>query len=270
MATQTGVITYDGKLDKTIGYNRKGKRCVRRLPEQVRRSDATILSGTDFGTASKAGKLVRMALVPALDIRMDYTLTNRLNKEMLKVLYTGSRERGNRRIQNKALELLKGFQFNKATGLDRLLPFPTPQVVQDGDKLRIVIPAMEAYAIRHAGNTTHIEIKAVAAGLRFNGNDNQEQAVSDKVLFRINEPVAATELVLPFKAGEAETIVVLQVRAFHEHNGKLLSLGNVKYFAADIIDVIPSFTEEEAGTPPHAAELSLQQSDKTYTAPKRE
>ena len=30
MATQTGVMTYEGKLDKTIGYRRNGKRCVRR------------------------------------------------------------------------------------------------------------------------------------------------------------------------------------------------------------------------------------------------
>ncbi|WP_343307659.1 hypothetical protein AAHN97_11045 [Chitinophaga niabensis] len=271
MATQTGVIKYEGKLDETIGYNRKGKRCIRRLPKHVRRSIATILSGTDFGTASKAGKLIRRALLPGLDIRLDHTLTNRLNKEMLKVLYTGSRERGHRSIQNKALELLKGFQFNKTTGLDRLLPFPIPKVVQDGDKLRIAIPAMEAKAIRHAGNTTHIEIKAVAAGVNFNGGD-QEQAVSDKVLFNIHQPAAATELVLPFKAGQAETIVVLQVRAFSEDNGILYASGNKKYCAADIIDVIPSFTEEETGTPAHAAEpsLSLLHTDKTYAAPQKE
>lgn len=273
MATQTSVITYEGKLDKTIGYRRKGKRCVRRLPKHVRRSIATILSGTDFGTASKAGKLVRRALLPALDIRQDYTLTNRLNKEMLKVLYAGSQERGSRRIQHKATELLKGFQFNKTTGLDRLLPFPIPKVVQDGNKLRIAIPAMEAGAIRHARNTTHIEIKAVAAGLNFNGDD-RELAVSDKVLFRINQPVAATELVLPFKAGEAETIVVLQVRAFNEHNGILVALGNMKYCAADIIDVIPSFPAEEGMAPHHAQPtkqpLSLPHGNDAIATPKRE
>ena len=271
MATQTGVMTYEGKLDKTIGYRRKGKRCVRRLPKHVRRSIATILSGTDFGTASKAGKLIRLALLPALDIRTDHTLTNRINREMLKVLYAGSQERGSRRIQNKALELLKGFQFNKATGLDRLLPFPIPKVVQDGNKLRIVIPAMEAKAIRHAGYTTHIEIKAIAAGLNFSNNNNQEQAVSDKVLFPINEPVAATELVLPFKAGEAETIVVLQVRAFSEENGTLYASGNKKYCAADIIDVIPSLPEESAQKVYADAPSShLQSCDKTTAAVQRE
>jgi hypothetical protein len=270
MATQDGIFKFNGKLDDVIGYRRKGKRCYRRLPKHVRRSIATILSGTDFGTASKAGKLLRRAILPFLDIRTDHTLTNRINREMLQVLYASNQERGSRSIRSKALDLLKGFQFNKATGLDRLLPFFTPKVVQDGDKLRIALPAMEPNAIRHARNTTHIEIKAIAAGLNFNGGD-QEQAVSDKVVFRINQAVAATELVLPFKAGKAETIVVLQVRAFSEDNGTLYASGNKKYCAADIIDVIPSLPEESVQKVyADAPSSDLQQTDKTYTAPQKE
>lgn len=270
MATQAGILKFNGKLDNVIGYNRKGKRCYRRLPKNVRRSIATILSGTDFGTASTAGKLVRRALLPALDIRTDYTLTNRLNKEMLKVLYAGSQQRGGRCIRRNALSLLNGFQFNHTTPVDRLLPFPTPKVVQDGDKLRITIPAMEAKAIRHARNTTHIEIKAIAAGVNFNGGD-QEQAVSDKVFFDFRKPVEATELVLPFKAGDAETIVVLQVRAFSEWNGQMYALDNLKYFAADIIDVIPSLQEEEQTIEyAETSSLFLLHTDQTYAAPQRE
>lgn len=271
MAKQEGIFKFNGKLDDVIGYNRKGKRCYRRLPKHVRRSIATILSGTDFGTASKAGKLIRRALLPALNIRLEHTLTNRLNKEMLKVMYAGSQQRGGRSIQRNTLNMLKGFQFNEATALDRLLPFPTPKVVQDGDKLRIAIPAMEAKAVRHSRNTTHIEIKAIAAGVNFSGGD-QEQAVSDKVLFDFRQPVEAMELVLPFKAGEAETMVVLQVREFHECNGQLYEKGNKKFFAADIIDVIPSLPEEEEQTVVYAAapSLFLLHTDKTYAAPQRE
>lgn len=269
MASQDGIITFEGKLDNVIGYRRKGKRCFRRLPKHVRRSIATILSGTDFGTASKAAKQIRRALLPALDIRTDHTLTNRLNKEMLKVLYAGSRERGSRSIQSKALELLSGFQFNNATGIGSLMPFFTPRVIQEENKLRIAIPAMAPNAIRHAANTTHIEIKAIAAGVSFTGGE--QETVSDKVLFRINEPQAATELILPFKAGETETIVVLQVRAFREENGVLYASGNKKYFAADIIAVIPSL-QEEAPAVAYAAMPSspLLHTDKTYAAPQRE
>jgi hypothetical protein len=268
MASQDGIFAFEGKLDKVIGYKRKGKRCYRRLPKHVRRSIATILSGTDFGTASKAGKLVRRAILPFLDIRTDHTLTNRINREMLRVLYAGHTERGSRRIRNTALELLKGFQFNKATGLGRLLPF-IPEVVQEGDKLRITLPAIAPNSILHAKHTTHIEIKAIAAGLNF--HQEAHQAVADSVLFRINEPQAATELVLPFKAGDTETIVVLQVRAFSEDNGTLYASGNKKYFAADIIDVIPSLPEESAQKRyADAPSSNLQHSDKSIAAIQRE
>ncbi|SIO54010.1 hypothetical protein [Chitinophaga niabensis] len=239
MGKQTSIVKYTGKVGDLVGYYHKGKLCFRSLPQQVNRSEATKLSALDFGTASRAGKLVRSALKQELSIHHDSDLTNRLNTSLLKVLYAGNQQRGERSIQRKHLGMLTGLKLNNATELSKLLPF-TPKVVQAGNSLRIAIPALTAEDILHAGNTTHIEIKAIAAGLNFK-EGNYGEAVSDKVLIDFRQPAAATELILPFKAGEAETIVVLQVKAFREESGKLYASGNRKYFAADIIDIIPSF-----------------------------
>lgn len=239
MGKQTSIVKYTGKVGHMVGYYHKGKLCFRSLPEQVNRSQATKLSATDFGTASKAGKLVRCAIKQELGIRHDSDLTNRLNTSMLKVLYAGNQQRGARSIQRKHVAMLTGLKLNNATELGKLLPF-TPKVVQDGNSLRIAIPALTAEDILHARNTTHIEIKAIAAGVNFNEGNHQD-AVSDKVMIDFRQPAVATELILPFKAGAAETIVVLQVKAFREEGGKLYASGNRKYFAADIIDIIPSF-----------------------------
>lgn len=242
MGKQRSIVRYTGKVGNTVGYYHKGKLCVRSLPEFVNRSEATKLSATDFGTASKAGKLVRYALKGELSIRHDSDLTNRLNTSLLKVLYAGDQQRGARRILRKNLDMLAGFKLNENTELEKLLPFK-PQVRQDKNSIRIAIPAMGAGGILHAKNTTHIEIKAIAVGLNFNQGDYQ-QADSDKVMIDLRMPAEATELVLPFKAGGDETIVVLQVKAFREEGGKLYASGNRKYFAADIIDIIPSLPEE--------------------------
>jgi hypothetical protein len=242
MGKQTSIVRYTGKVGNLVGYYHKGKLCFRSLPEQVNISEATKRSATDFGTASKAAKLVRYALKPELGIRHDSDLTNRLNTSLLKVLYAGSQQKGARGINRKYLDMLAGFKLNENTELGRLLPFK-PQVVQNGNSLRIAIPAMEAGSIRHAKNTTHIELKAIAAGVNFSEGD-YEQAVSAKVLIDIRKPAEAQDLVLPFKAGDAETIVVFQVKAFSEEGGKLYESGNRKYFAADIIDIIPSLPEE--------------------------
>jgi hypothetical protein len=244
MSKNTGLLRMTGKIGEYVGYYRNGKQYFRSMPKQVRRSKATQLSAIDFGTASRAGKLVRQGLGAELNIRYDDGMINRLNADMLRVLYAGSQQRGSRSIQRNKLSMLTGMRFNERTELNRLLSF-TPKVIQDGSSLRIAIPALGAKDIRHAKNTTHVEIKAIAAGLNFNEGAYQE-AASDKVLIDFRQPAAATELILPFKAGEEETVVVLQVRAFSEENGKLYVLENRKYFAADIIDIIPSLPATSA------------------------
>lgn len=269
MASQDGIFAFKGKLDEVIGYNRKGKRCYRRLPKHVRRSIATQLAASDFGTASKAGKLIRLGIKQALDIRTDYLLTNRLNKSLLEVLYAGRQQRGNRSIQREQLPMITGFQFNPTTSLKRLLA-STPKVVPDEKgNLRIVLPEL---TIPRNAKATHVEIKAIAAGVNFNEGSYQ-QAVSDKVLIDLRKPITAKELVLPFTAGKDETVVVLQVRAFTEMDGKLYLVDNLKYFAADIIDVIPSLSEETSAVFNSQAEkqpLFQLHGDNTYAAPQRE
>lgn len=238
MSKNTGLLRMTGKIGEYVGYYRNGKQYFRTIPKHVRRSKATQLSAIDFGTASKAGKLIRQGLRAELNIRHDDGMVNRLNTDMLRILYAGSQQRGSRSFQRNKLSMLTGMRFNGKTELRRLLPF-TPKVVQDGNSLRIAIPALGADDILHARNTSHIEIKAIAVGVNFKEGAHQE-AASDKVLIDFSKPAAATELILPFKAGEEETIVVLQVRGFDEREGKLYVLGNRKYFAADIIDIIPS------------------------------
>ncbi|SIN67173.1 hypothetical protein [Chitinophaga niabensis] len=238
MSKNTGLLRMTGKIGEYVGYYRNGKQYFRTMPKQVRRSKATQLSAIDFGTASKAGKLIRQGLRAELNIRHDDGMINRLNADMLRVLYAGSKQRGSRRFQRNKLSMLTGMRFNERTELSHLLSF-SPKVVQDRNSLRITIPALGANNIRHARNTTHIEIKVIALGVNFNEGACQE-AASDKVLIDFSKPAAAAELVLPFNAGDEETIVVLQVRAFSEEGGKLYALGNRKYFAADIIDIVPS------------------------------
>ncbi|MRG44196.1 hypothetical protein GFS24_03675 [Chitinophaga sp. SYP-B3965] len=273
MASQDGILIVTGSIDDYVGYKRKGKPCLRRKAKSVRRSEATKLSAIDFGTASKAGKLIRRGVKQALDIRTDDQLTNRLNKTLLQALYASSDKLGTRTFKREEMAALTGFQFNKTTDLGRLLNF-RPKVVQDGKgNLRIALPALTAKDIRHARNTTHIEIKAIAVGVNFNEGEYQD-AVSDKVLIDFSKPAEAKELVLPFKACDEETIVVLQVSAYSEWNGKLYRLDNLKYFAADIIDVIPSVVTEEANLVHHsqATKKPLFQlhGDNTFATPQRE
>lgn len=271
---QTSVIRGTGKLGDDVGYRRGKKLCFRKQAKNVRRSEPTKEAATDFGTASKAGKLIRRAVRQGLNIRTDNNLTNRLNAALLNVLYGSSEKRGSRSFRRDNLPALAGFRFNMNTELSQLLDFQ-PKVVQHKNNLRIALPALTAQDIHHSKNTSHVEIKAIAVNVNFNQGEYQD-AVTDKVMIDFGKPAEAKELVLPFKTGEDETIVVLQVTAYHELNGKLYKVDNRKYFAADIIDVIPSLPQEEeitniihhdqSGRHP----LFRLHGDHTYAAPQRE
>lgn len=273
MASQIGVVKIIGAIGDEVGYRNNGKPCLRRKARNVRRSEATKEAATDFGTASKAGKLIRRAVRQGLNIRTDNKLTNRLNAVLLQALYAGSNERGNRYFNREGMTALAGFRFNKNTELSQLITF-RPKVVQDKRSLRIALPALTAEDILHAKNTTHIEIKAIAVGVNFNEGTYQD-AVTDKVMIDFRKPATANELILPFQAGEEETIVTLQITAYREENGKLYKRDNVKYFAADIIDVIPSLPQtEEAGiahcSPVHKKPLFQLHGDHTCVTPQKE
>lgn len=273
MAVQSGIFKVTGAIGDEVGYNVEGKHRMRKKAKKVRRSLATIEAATDFGYASKAGKLIRRAIRQGLNIRTDNKLTNRLNAALLEVLYASSEQRGSRGFKPEALAGLAGFRFNMQTELSQLLNFQ-PKVKQDKNSLRIALPALTAEDIRHYKNTSHVEFKAIAVGLNFNEAEYQE-AVTDKVLIDFRKPAEAKELVLPFKAGKDETIVALQVTAYHELNGKLYKVDNRKFFAADIIDVIPSLPQEEDANIVHHSQVQKKplfqlHGDHTCVTPQKE
>ncbi|MRG44389.1 hypothetical protein GFS24_04650 [Chitinophaga sp. SYP-B3965] len=273
MGFQEGVIKVNGSIGDEVGYRVDGKLRIRKKAKNVKRSEATKRAAIDFGTASAAGKIIRRGVKQGLDIRTDNKLTNRLNVRTKQVLYAGSNEPGERTFKREAIAGLTGFQFNSHTDLGRLLNF-RPKVKQDGKgNLRIALPALTASDILHAKNTTHIQIKAIAVGVNFTDGEYQD-AVSDKVLIDLRKPAVANELILPFTAGDDETIVVLQVTAFREYAGQLCASGNRKYFAADIIDVIPSLVIEEANLVHHSHAIGKPlfqlHGDHTLATPQRE
>lgn len=273
MAIQGGLIKVTGTLNDGVGYRVDGKFRMRKKARKVKRSQATKLSANDFGTASKAGKLIRRGVKQALDIRTDNKLTNRMNKALLPLLYASSDEHGKRSFDPRKLSRLEGFQFNQQTGIGQLLPFNI-KVKQDGSKcLRITLPALTARDFKSNSKTTHIEVKAIAVNVNFN-EDYYSEAVSDKVLYDFKQPAEIKELILPFEAGKDETIVVLQITAYSEMYGRSYQSGNKKFCAADIIDVIPSLQVEEDALVHRAqvADKPLFQlhGDHTSTIPQRE
>jgi hypothetical protein len=120
MARQKGLIQFTGKLGNTIGYTINNKYFLRSATD-VQQTPASIRAAKDFGTASKAGKLIRHALDKYLLHIKESSTTNRLTKSLTAIIHGDSdHPPGERMITN--LQALKDFQFNSNNRITKDTP----------------------------------------------------------------------------------------------------------------------------------------------------
>jgi hypothetical protein len=231
MAEQVGPNFFVGKLGNQIGYKRGNKYFVRTAPTKVNRSRATKKAALDFGLASKTGKLIRRALLDKLDIPFDGTVTNRLNKALAPVI----------KMDNPTT-VLEGFNFNTHTPLENLLKESLQLKRNPDGSFLLKIPAQRFSKAKY---TTHIEIKAIAVSI--NVAKQQHEAIGTEVcIIDLKKPFTGLELALP-AAGKGTTMIVLQVRGLELVNGKYYDVQNRRYYAAEMIAVIPERILKPAG-----------------------
>lgn len=232
MGKQTGLITFTGKLGKLIGYEVDGVPLVRSMPDHVERSYATKRSAMDFGTASKAGRVLRRALLGELELPKDGKLVNRINQVLLEIVKADAHHfPGQRNIQARHLSALKGFNLNEATKLDQLLTFQ-PVLTKNDNSIRVSVRP----SFKKAPGTTHIEIKAVVTEVDL-AKRKHASPVSESILIDLKAVPDHVDLVLPYSRKEI-SFVVLQVLPFQMVNRELTLLEDVQYLAADIIGVL--------------------------------
>ena len=218
MATQTGVYKFTGRLDNVIGYCRNGKYFVRSMPDKVRQNAATRRASRYFGIASRKGKLIRQAFRPYLDMRYDRTLVNRLNRLFIQA--------GRNNFPD-----LKGFHFNRHTGLDKMFIIP-PILTVNGT---LHIPPQEMLP---QGANTHLEVCLIAVRIDFRTQRVISTEASSAIIgLDEEEPFNGIALNVPLE-GEGTLMVVLQCRACKAINGVLYPSYDRRYMAADLIHLV--------------------------------
>lgn len=126
MPKQNSIIPLSGRSGDWVFYYKKDKRgrkeyYVRRAPENVRQTTATKRTATDFGTASKASRLVRQALKPYTDQYKDESLHYRLNTLLGQILRMDTESpAGRKRLLPENMSLLTGFRFNSDTRIPKM------------------------------------------------------------------------------------------------------------------------------------------------------
>jgi hypothetical protein len=127
-------------------------------------------NNAEFGTAGKAGKLVRNVFRTWVKQASDRRVTSRLTKEILLLIKTDTTQaRGLRSVQPLATELQQGFNFNGNAPLATVLSMPfTSTIDRDAGTLTVSIEKFSPLKqISAPAGSTHCKLLSAAAAINF-------------------------------------------------------------------------------------------------------
>lgn len=199
-------------------------------------------NASEFGRATKAGKLLRDAIRPLLKNAKDSMTVQRLTQKMMKVIQADSiNHRGMRKVTDGDLGSLKGFDFNINAKLGNTLQISYQTVINpvSGIALLTLKSFNPKTDILIPKGTTHFKILFGAAALDFEAikflfsqNDSGILSYSDNVEFIDTISInLSPNLSFP-------TILLLGIEFYQEINEAYYGLENGTFNALGIIEVV--------------------------------
>ena len=251
MAEQSGIIRLKGTIGG-ISFYKSGDGYLARekggVSAQRIASDPafqrTRENNAEFGTAGKAGKLVRNAIQVLLQQAKDKRCVGRLTRSLLAVIKTDETHiRGERQVEDGNMELLNGFEFNNNGKLGSTLFTPfTNSLDRSTGELNLNLEAYQAnIRIVAPGGTTHYRIHYGGAELDFVEKVFTFGMDQGAILPYDSASQAAQTLSVALTADSILPVIgVLGVEFFQEVNGEMYPLKNGTYnaLAVTLVDQV--------------------------------
>jgi hypothetical protein len=248
MAKQSGIILLEGALDNISfvktqdGFIAKKKTVIPKDKIQTDPSfQRTRENMSEFGAATKAGKVVRDAFTSILKNTKDNRVVSRLAKDMHTILKgdTGN-VRGQRKVSAGSLDLLKGFDFNTNAKLSSTLHAAyTPNIDRAAGNLKVFIPSFApADMIVAPQGTTHFKIVSGGAEFDFDNLRYTVDVQESGILPWDNNPTALINLTNSVTANSRlPLMLVLGVQFYQQVNGIAYPLSNGGFNALSVVGV---------------------------------
>jgi hypothetical protein len=249
MARQTGLIKIKGTLDNVNFYKTKDGDLARMKTsvdaERIRRDPAferTRENNAEFANSAKAGKLLRDSVRPLAMTAADFRVTSRMTRLMSQIKnLDGTSSRGERSVANGiqttgALDILKGFEFNKNAMLSAILFKPYALDTNTGVfTLNGLVPQVD---IVWPQGATHVAFTGAVTSVNFE-TGAEEMVSTNTITLPIN--MTSTNIVLTPSSvptvGNVQ-LFLIRIEFFQEVNGNLYTLKNNAYNALRIVDAI--------------------------------
>ncbi|MBI9061793.1 MAG: hypothetical protein JEZ14_07375 [Marinilabiliaceae bacterium] len=237
MARQKGIIKLEGRIGDLSFYKNGGEYMARSKSgvdgDRIKKDPAFIRTrenGAEFGSAGKAGKVLRNALKVPISKSADKQVAGRLGAELLKVIQADTTNlRGERTVTAGDLNLLKGFEFNKAVGLESVVTLPYTLVFtrSSGDAV-VNIPAFVPKSeIAQVEGATHFRLVAGVAAVDFaNQSYEVDVAESADLVYDANTQPSAPILLNISADSPHPVFMVFGVEYYQSVNGQMYPLNN--------------------------------------------
>ena len=248
MAKQTGIIKLKGTIGGITFYKSQDGHLAREkggIPADRMANDPafqrTRENGSEFGTAGKAGKLLRTSLRALLVNASDSRMVSRLTQQMVKVVQAdATNERGKRNVIDGEAELLEGFDFNKNGKLSRTIYAPyTSTIDRVTGKLTVDIPSFVALNMISAPTgSSHYKIISAGVDIDFE-NETYVVDTSDSAILPWNvTPTAVISLENSVPANSTHPLfLALGIEFYQEVNGEQYALKNGAFNALALVKV---------------------------------
>ena len=248
MAKQKGILKLEGTIgDITFyksqdGYLAKGKGGIdgNRIATDPK-FQRTRENGSEFGSAGKAGKVLRNSLRVLLQNSSDNRMVSRLTKKMVAVIQADATSvRGQRNVIDGEAELLEGFDFNINAQLSNAVYAPyVPTIDRVAGTLKVAIASfIPASMIAAPGGTTHFKI--VSSGMEVDF-ENETFITDTKVSNVLAWDETATAVINLNNAVTANSthplFLVLGIEFYQDVNGVKYPLKNGAFNALNIVKV---------------------------------
>ena len=248
MAKQKGILKLEGTIgDITFyksqdGYLAKGKGGIdgNRIATDPK-FQRTRENGSEFGSAGKAGKVLRNSLRVLLQNSSDNRMVSRLTKKMVAVIQADATSvRGQRNVIDGEAELLEGFDFNVNAQLSNALYAPyVPTIDRVAGTLKVAIASfIPASMIAAPGGTTHFKIVSSGLEVDFENETFITDTKVSNVLAWDETATAAINLNNAVTANSTHPLfLVLGIEFYQDVNGVKYPLKNGAFNALNIVKV---------------------------------
>jgi hypothetical protein len=195
----------------------------------------------EFGRAGKAGKLLRLALGTAIQQVKDSNMSNRLTRQMTRVIKADAVSvRGMRNVIDGETELLKGFEFNIASPLGSTLYAPYTAAIDrvTGTVNVNLEPFIPTGMIASPPGATHFVLMIGGAEVDFTENKYSGSVISSAALPLNGVLTAPIALTVPVTLNSTHPLfLAFGITFLQEVNGTQYALNSGAFNALTLAEV---------------------------------